>query len=254
MPASFDMTGGREPFSFLSDTAMVLAAGFGVRMRPLTLDTPKPLLKVGGRTMLDLAIDHLVQAGMRRVVVNTHYLAENIARHVQTRDDIEIVISHEPQILDTGGGMKNARACFGDKPFIALGGELPFTDGKAPALTRMARAWDHHKMDQLLMVSRREKARGFGPDGDFMMRPDGRLWRKDAPKPRDYVFLSAQIVRPQLYDDMVETVFSNNKLFDISEEKGRLFGLEHDGACFHVGTPEDLAQANRLLETQEGWG
>ena len=248
------MTEATAPFSFLSDTAMVLAAGFGVRMRPLTLEKPKPLLEVGGRTMLDSAIDHLVQAGLRRVIVNTHYLADKIEEHLAKRTDIEIIISHEAQILDTGGGMKNARAFFGDKPFFALGGDMPFIDAGIPALTRMARAWDHHRMDHLLLLSRLEKAHGFGPDGDFMMEHDGRVWRKDAPKPRDYVWLSAQIVKPQLYDEMVETVFSNNKLFDLGEERGRLFGIEHDGTCFHVGTPEDLIEANRLLASKEGWG
>lgn len=242
------------PFPFLSDTAMILAAGFGMRMRPLTLDVPKPLLEVGGRTMLDGALDHLVDVGVRRVVVNTHYLGEKINAHLAGRDDVEILLSPEDEILDTGGGTKKARPHFGDKPFILLGGDMPFIDGAEPALARLARAWDPERMDQLLLLYPRDKARGFGAKGDFMLREDGSAWRKDAPNPRDYVFISAQIVKPQLYDEFGETVFSNNAIFDLCEARGRLFGLVHDGSCYHVGTPEDLAEANALLVSGKGWG
>ncbi|MGE4351388.1 MAG: nucleotidyltransferase family protein [Bdellovibrionales bacterium] len=245
----------QPPFPFLSDAAMVLAAGFGTRMRPLTDTVPKPLLKVGGRTMLDLAVDRLVQAGVRRVVVNAHYLADQIRDHLAERHDVELILSHEDQILDTGGGMKKARPFFGDKPIFELGGDMPFFDGPGQAaLTRMAQAWDPERMDVLLLVYPREKARGFGPRGDFMLRPDGALWRTGAPRVRDYVWLSAQIVKPQLYDEIEAEVFSNNKIFDVAEQRGRLFGLVHDGTCFHVGTPADLAQANALLASGKGWG
>lgn len=233
---------------------MVLAAGFGMRMRPLTLDMPKPLLEVGGRTMLDGALDHLIDVGARRVVVNTHYLGAQINAHLASRDDVEIILSPEDEILDTGGGTKKARPHFGDKPVFLLGGDMPFIDGAEATLARLARAWDPERMDQLLLLYPREKARGFGGKGDFMLRDDGSLWRKDAPTPRDYVFISAQIVKPQLYDDINETVFSNNIIFDLCEARGRLFGLMHDGSCYHVGTPEDLAEANALLASGKGWG
>jgi len=249
------MQAAAHAFPFLSDTAMVLAAGFGTRMRPLTDSVPKPLLTVGGRTMLDRAIDHLVAVGIRRVVVNAHYLADQIAVHVATRTDVEIIVSREDSILDTGGGVKKARGFFGDKPFFLLGGDMPFTDGpNERALVRLAKAWDEAKMDELLLLYPTAKARGFGPKGDFVMEPDGRVWRKDAPIPRPMVWISAQIVRPQLYDEVPDVVFSNNLIFDRTEAAGRLFGFEHDGSCYHVGTPEDLQKANALLDSGEGWG
>ncbi|MDD3181961.1 MAG: nucleotidyltransferase family protein [Alphaproteobacteria bacterium] len=239
---------------FLSETAMILAAGFGMRMRPLTLDKPKPLLVVAGHTMLDRALDHLVRVGVKRVVVNTHYLGDCLREHLSRRKDVEIILSPEDAVLDTGGGTQKARPHFGDKPFILLGGDMPILDGCEPALARLARMWEPERMDQLLLLSPREKARGFGPNGDFMLRGDGSLWRKGAPIPREYVFISAQIVKPQLYDEIDEVVFSNNKIFDLCEARGRLFGLVHDGSCFHVGTPEDLAEANALFDSGKGWG
>jgi N-acetyl-alpha-D-muramate 1-phosphate uridylyltransferase len=252
----------------LSSTAMVLAAGLGQRMRPLTLELPKPLLQVGDRTMLDAALDRLAAAGIRRAVVNTHYLAEKIEAHLKTRRGIETIISHEAELLDTGGGIKNALAHFGGKPFFALNADLPWTEGKTPALARMAAAWDPTKMDALLLLMPTEKARGFGARGergqraqsetgirgDFIMNADGKLHRLDAHPPYPYVMLSAQILKPELFETMQENIFSNNLIWDRAENAGRLYGLVHDGACYHVGTPSDLAEANRLLASGQGWG
>ncbi|HAX92103.1 MAG TPA: mannose-1-phosphate guanylyltransferase [Rhodospirillaceae bacterium] len=246
------MTSPLSPF--LSDTAMVLAAGFGKRMQPLTLQTPKPLLKVGGKPMLDHALDHLRDVGIKRAVVNTHYLGDQIAVHCAQRTDMEIILSPEEEILETGGGVKKALENFGDNPFFVLSADLPWIDGAVPALQRMAEAWDPAKMDQLLLVAPLSKAHGCGTKGDFMREEDGRLWRKDAPYPRPYVFFAAQIVKPQLYYDIDETVFSNNLVFDLAESRDRLYGLVLDGSCYHVGTPQDLFEANRLLESGKGWG
>jgi len=237
----------------LSNTAMILAAGLGTRMRPLSLKTPKPLLKVGDRTMLDHALDKLKAAGITRAVVNTHYLADQIEAHLKTRRDIEIIISHESKTLDTGGGIKNARRHFDEKPFFALNADLPWLDGPEPSLMKMREAWNPETMDQLLLVMPANKARGFSPKGDFMLEPNGRLWRKNAPEKRAYVWISAQIMKPQLLDEVSKKIFSNNKIFDISESKFKLFGLVHQGTCYHAGTPEDLADANRLLASGEGW-
>jgi N-acetyl-alpha-D-muramate 1-phosphate uridylyltransferase len=242
-----------EKMTLLSDTAMVLAAGLGFRMRPLTLEKPKPLLEVGGRTMLDHALDKLRDAGLKRAVVNTFYLAEQIEAHVATRRDMDIIISRETELLDTGGGIKNALHHFGGKPFFALNADLPWLDGPKPSLQRMAEVWNPSKMDVLLLVMPTGKARGFGPAGDFMMETDGRLWRKEAPEPRSHVWISAQILKPQLMDEVGEKAFSNNRIFDIVEARGKLFGVEHLGTCYHAGTPEDLAEANRLLASGEGW-
>ena len=242
-----------NPLGKLSSTAMVLAAGLGTRMRPLTLAKPKPLFEVGGRTMLDHALDKLKAVGIARVVVNTFYLAEQIEAHLATRQDLEIIISHETELLDTGGGIKNALRHFEGKPFFALNADLPWFDGASPSLARMAEAWDPGRMDVLLLLMPTQKARGFAVKGDFMLETDGRVWRKDAPVPRSHVWISAQIMKPQLMGEVTEKAFSNNRIWGVAEARRKLFGVEHDGTCYHVGTPEDLAEANRLLASGKGW-
>ncbi len=238
----------------LSTTAMILAAGLGQRMQPLTLTKPKPLFEVGGRTMLDLALDKLIAFGIRRAVVNTFYLAEQIEQHLKNRKDIEIIISRETELLDTGGGIKNALHHFGGKPFFALNADLPWMDSGAPALSRMAEAWNPQRMDALLLLMPTNKARGFGPKGDFAMEADGRVHRKDITPPRPYVWISAQILKPQPFSEVVTgTKFSNTVIWDKAETQGRLYGIEHTGTCYHVGTPGDLEKANELLASGQGW-
>ncbi len=237
----------------ISNTAMVLAAGLGTRMRPLTLQKPKPLFEVGGRTMLDHALDKLVAVGIGCVVVNTFYLPEQIEAHLAARRDIEIIISRETELLDTGGGIKNALHHFGDRPFFALNADLPWMDGDQPSLSRMADIWDATKMDGLLLLMPTNKARGFAATGDFAMDKDGRVWRKDLPPPRPYVWISAQILKPELFAGEPEKKFSNNKIWDKAEAQNRLYGIEHNGTCYHVGTPQDLDKANALLASGQGW-
>ncbi|NDE90981.1 MAG: nucleotidyltransferase family protein [Alphaproteobacteria bacterium] len=244
--------------SVMPHTAFVLAAGHGMRMRPLTLETAKPLLKVGGETMLDQVLDRLIEAGVERAIVNAHYKAEQIEAHVKKRSAPQIIISKEDVLLDTGGGIKHALPHLGNDPVFAINSDLPWRDGTVPALKRLAQAFDVEKMDCLLLLMPLEKARGFkGAKGDFFMNGAinnaGELRRKNTDAPRPYVFVSAQIVKPQLYTGISETVFSNNKIWDAAEEKGRLFGIIHDAACYHVGTPEDLADANRRLDEHVGW-
>lgn len=233
---------------------MILAAGLGARMRPLTLTKPKPLQEVGGRTMLDHALDRLVGIGIRRVVVNAFHLAEQIAAHASRRSDVEIVVIRETELLDTGGGIKNALPWFGGKPFFALNADLPWVDGAMPSLQRLAAFWEPSRMDAALLLMPTAKARGFGAEGDFMLEPDGRVWRQNAPVPRSHVWIAAQILKPHLFDEVQEKAFSNNVIWNAVEARSALFGLEHDGACYHVGTPEDLVEANRLLASGAGWG
>jgi len=237
----------------ISDTAMILAAGAGLRMRPLTLSKPKPLFEVGGRTMLDLALDKLVAAGIRRAVVNTFHLAEQIETHLKKRHDIEIIISHESELLDTGGGIRNSLPHFKGLPFFALNADLPWTDGTMPGLERLKSAWNPQIMDVLLLLMPTKKARGFAPTGDFALEKDGRVWRKGFAPPRPYVLISAQIVKPELFAGVPKRIFSNNEIWDDAEARKRLYGVVHDGGCHHVGTPEDLAAANELLANGKGW-
>lgn len=237
----------------ISNTAMILAAGLGTRMRPLTLRKPKPLCEVGGRTMLNHALDKLVAAGIKRAVVNVFYLPEQIEAHVEDRRDIEIIISRETELLDTGGGIKNALHYFGNQPFFALNADLPWMDGDRPSLMCMAEMWDTTKMDTLLLLMPTKKARGFAATGDFAMKKDGSVWRKNLPPPRPYVWISAQILKPELFTSESSKIFSNNKIWDKAETQHRLYGIEHNGTCYHVGTPEDLEAANALLVSGQGW-
>lgn len=235
-------------------TAFVLAAGLGMRMRPLTLDTPKPLLKVGGETMLDQVLDRLVEAGVKRVVVNAHYKAEQIEAHINARQKPELILSKEDVLLDTGGGIKNALKYLGHDPIFAINSDLPWQDGAVPTLKRLADAFNPDTMDALLLLMPLEKARGFkNAKGDFFMAQNGQISRKDTAPPRPYVFISAQIIRPDLFAGIPDPVFSTNLVWDAAEQKGRLYGLVHDGTCFHVGTPEDLTEANRRLDDGSGW-
>ncbi|MBV8060294.1 MAG: nucleotidyltransferase family protein [Alphaproteobacteria bacterium] len=237
----------------LSTTAMVLAAGMGMRMRPLTLQKPKPLLTINGRTMLDLAIDHLVAFGIQRVVVNCFYLGEQIEAHMATRRDVEIITLHETELLDTGGGVRNALPHFGGLPFFSLNADLPWIEGPAPTLARLADFWDPAHMDAALLMMPTVKACGFGAKGDFNLAPDGRLSRHDSTPPYSHVWISAQILKPENYDPITDRVFSNNRVWDIAEQHGRLYGLEHDGTCYHVDTPEKWEDANARLMDGRGW-
>ena len=240
--------------SFLSRTAMILAAGLGTRMRPLTLTKPKPLQLVGGRTMLDHAIDRLVGAGVDRIVINTHYLAEQIEEHVKSRRDAEIILSREDELLDTGGGIVKALPYFDGKPFFALNADLPWIDGTVPSLSRLKQTWNPDVMDSLLLMMRTDKARGFAVTGDYALEPDGRIWREGLSPPRPFVCIGAQIVKPELFAQPPSKVFSNNHVWNLAESRQRLYGLEHDGTCFHVGTPQDWQLANELLASGKGWG
>lgn len=237
----------------LSSTGMVLAAGLGKRMRPLTETKPKPLQTIAGRTMLDLALDKLVAAGISRAVVNIFYLGEQIETHLASRKDIEIILSREEELLDTGGGIAKALPYFEGKAFFCLNADLPWFDGDVPSLRRMKDKWSAESMDALLLVMKTEKALGFSPRGDFLMASDGRLHRKNLSPPFPYVMISAQILKSELFLRAASKTFSNNVIWDKAEERQRLYGLDHAGSCYHVGTPEDLAEANRLLSCGQGW-
>lgn len=235
-------------------TAMVLAAGYGKRMLPLTQTTPKPLLQVGGKTMLDHALDRLQEAGVTRAVVNAGYLGDQIAAQVATRQTPAITVSRETIPLETGGGVKQALPWLGDDPIYVLNADLPWQDGAIPALQQLRENWNGIHMDALLLLLPLAQAQGFGSKGDFNLRADGRVQRLGATPPYSHVFIGAFIVKPQLYHTIAATHFSNNVIFDHAEATGRLFGCVHHGTCYHVGTPADLVRANALLASGQGWG
>lgn len=240
--------------TMIPHTAMILAAGKGMRMRPLTLEKPKPLLEVGGKPMLDHVLDACVAAGVARGVINSYYKGAMIEAHVAARQDMAITLSREDELLDTGGGVKRALPHLGTDPIFVINSDLPWQDGPVPALQRLAKAFDPTKMDALLLLMPLGQARGFkNAAGDFFMDADGRLRRFGTQPPRPYVFVAVQIIKPELYLSVAAKIFSNNLLWDEAESKGRLYGLVHDGACFHIGTPQDFNEANQLLADGKGW-
>ena len=227
-------------------TAMVLAAGLGLRMRPITLTIPKPLVSVAGRTMLDRALDHLTAAGVTRKVVNTHWLADCIATHLCGRDDI--VLSHEEALLETGGGIANALPLLGPDPFYVANSDILWTDGAIPALARLAAAWDEERMDALLLMQSTASAVGYEGRGDFFLDASGIPRRSRDPEVAPFLFSGVQILHPRLFEGAPSGKFSLNVLFDRALDEGRLYGIVHDGRWFHVGTPDALPEVEALLK------
>lgn len=226
--------------------AMVLAAGLGQRMRPLTNTTPKPLIKVAGRPMLDRILDHLAAAGVDHVVVNAHHLADQVMEHIAARNGQlpAVTLSDERDLLlDSGGGVVKALPQLGGKPFFVLNGDMLYADGGAMALVRLAAAWNPVVMDALLLVIPAAHAVGHDGPGDFFMDDDGRLTRRGTAPSAPYVFMGVQILNPALFDGFKAEPFSLNKIYDKALARGRLYGLVHDGFWAHVGTPDAIAQA-----------
>ena len=193
-------------------TAMVLAAGLGLRMRPLTQTVPKPLLEVGGETMLDQALDRLAEAGVDRAVVNTHWLPEKIEDHLRSRMTPKIEISREDELLETGGGVAKALPLLGDDPFFVVNADIVWRNGAQPALERLSRAWQDDDMDALLMMASIVRSTGYDGAGDFLMDPVGRLTRRPERLVAPFVFSGVQIVHPRLFADAPSGPFSLNVL------------------------------------------
>ncbi len=217
-------------------TAMVLAAGLGTRMKPLTETRPKPLIPLAGKTLIDRVLDHLNASGVAEIVVNTHYKAEMLEMHLAKRDGV--VFSPEPDLLETGGGVKNALPQLGNSAFFVVNSDAVWLDGPTPALQRMMRAWDEEKMDALLLLQRTVAVRGPAGRGDFFLDSDGYVARRQERAIAPYLFAGIQILHPRLFNGAPDGAFSLNLLYDQAEEAGRLRGIVHDGEWYHVGTPE----------------
>jgi N-acetyl-alpha-D-muramate 1-phosphate uridylyltransferase len=229
-------------------TAMVLAAGLGKRMRPVTATIPKPLVKVGGRALIDHALDRLAAAGTERAVVNVHYLADLVEAHVRPRRQPKIVVSDERgELLETGGGVKKALPLLGAEPFALLNSDSLWIEGAQPNLSRLRQAWAADRMDILLLVAAIEQTLGYEGFGDFAQEPDGRLRRRGEGQRAPFVYAGVAILRPQLFVDTPDGAFSLNLLFDRAIAAGRLHGLRLDGQWLHVGTPDSIAAAEERL-------
>ncbi len=228
--------------------AFILAAGLGKRLRPYTDDLPKPLVDVNGRTLLDRTLDHLENAGAGEAVINTHYLADKITAHLARRESPRIHFSHEPQLLDTGGGIKNALNYFGDEPFFVISGDGLWTDGPSHgALKRLADAWDPEAMDILILLQPLSTFNFTEGVGDYDLAPDGRA-RRALDKTGKHMFTSIRINHPRIFKDSPDGAFSYLDLLDKAEAAGRLYGLVHDGEWHHISTPEDLEAANAAFK------
>jgi len=226
---------------------MVLAAGLGTRMRPLTDATAKPLLEVAGRSLLDRALDHLDAAGVETVVVNTHWQAERVRAALAARIRPAIIESHEETLLETGGAVVRALPHLGPEPFYVVNGDAFWLDGVTPALARLAAAFDPEACDAVLLVHRAAQVPAYTGRGDFAVDPLGRVRRPREREIVPYLFAGAQLAAPSLFAGAPEGPFSTNLLWDRAIEAGRLTAVVHDGIWLHLSTPEDLAEAERLL-------
>ncbi len=227
---------------------MVMAAGLGTRMRPLTDDRPKPLVVVAGRTLIDHALDRLVAAGVTMAVVNAHYKSDMLKEHLAKRTDIEIRVSEEnDELLGTGGGILKALPHFANEPFFVLNSDSVWVEGMGQALERMKERWDPEEMDALLLMASMVTAIGFEGTGDFQMDAEGRLSRVPPRRISPFAYPGVQIVHPRIFDDAPGASFSMNVLWDIAIEKQRLYGVRLDGVWMHVGTPDAVREAEDLL-------
>ena len=227
---------------------MILAAGFGTRMRPLTNDMPKPLIRVRGKALIDHVIDRLVAAGVELIVVNLHHHAALLKSHLGRRKDAEIRTSDESdRVLGTGGGIFKALPLFEGEPFFVHNADSIWVEGYGHALNRMIARWDSAAMDALLLAAPLVNSIGYDGPGDFVMAADGRLARVPEQRLSPFAYPGVQIVHPRMFDGMGEGVFSINPLWDRAIERGRLYGIRLDGVWMHVGTPEALAQSEEFL-------
>jgi MurNAc alpha-1-phosphate uridylyltransferase len=229
-------------------TAMVLAAGLGQRMRPLTADRPKPLVEVDGRALIDRVLDRLAAGGIETAVVNIHYLGEQIIDALAARKRPRIVISDERgELLDTGGGVAKALALLGDAPFFVHNSDSIWTEGVEDNLQRMRKYWDGARMDCLMLLAMTTTSTGYNGRGDFTMDSQGRVSRRGEHEVAPFAFTGVSIMHPRLFEDAPAGAFSLNRLWDRAIATGRLYGLRLEGRWMHVGSPLGLAEAERAL-------
>jgi N-acetyl-alpha-D-muramate 1-phosphate uridylyltransferase len=228
--------------------AMVLAAGLGVRMRPLTDRMPKPLVPVAGRPLLDHVLDKLGDAGVTEAVVNVHYLPDQIIEHVATRKRPRVIISDERDlVLGTGGAIVRALPLLGSAPFFHVNADTMWIDGVRPNLARLAEAFDPGRMDILLLMAPTTSSIGYGGRGDYGMLADGALRKRREHQVVPFVYAGAAIMSPSLFADAPKGEFSLTKTFDRANEQERLFGLRLDGVWMHVGTPDAVNAAEEAF-------
>lgn len=229
-------------------TAMVLAAGLGKRMRPLTATRPKPLVPVAGKPLIDHTLDRLRAGGVRRVVVNAHYLADALEAHLRQVPGLDIVVSDErAMLLETGGGVVRALDLIDEARFLVANSDNIWIDGPVDAVRLLADRWDEQAMDALLLVVPQARATNHRGPGDFHMDPAGRLARRRQGRVAPFVYTGVQLVHRRLFDGAPAGPFSTNLLWDRAIAKGRLFGIVHHGLWFEVNEPAAIARTEARL-------
>lgn len=234
----------------MPDTAMILAAGLGKRMRPLTDTVPKPLVPVDGKPMIDYVFDSLQQAGIRRIVVNVHYLADQLVRHISARMGDDVVISDERgELLESGGAIVRALPMIGTEPFYVLNADTFWLEppGEMAHLSSLAAAWEPERMDMLLTAAPMDRVVGYGGKGDFLLHADSRISRYDGMSPDPHVNMGAAIVSPSIFDNAPAGPFSLNHCYDQAIAAGRLFGLPGRGLWLTIGTPQAIGEAEEAM-------
>jgi N-acetyl-alpha-D-muramate 1-phosphate uridylyltransferase len=231
------------------NSAMVLAAGLATRLRPLSRARPKALMEVAGKTLLDHALDRLAEVGVERAVVNTHHLADQIERHLAGRKRPAIALSHEPEILDSGGGIAKALPLLGSGAFYVVNAKIVWRGGRGEALSRLAEAWDDRRMDGLLLLHPTVGAVGYDGSGDFTMDQLGRIAFRDPRQVAPFVYAGIQMLHPRFFEGAPKGSFSLHPLWRRAIGAGRLYGLRHDGEWYHIATPQGLAAARAALDS-----
>nr|WP_279306546.1 nucleotidyltransferase family protein [Microvirga solisilvae] len=229
-------------------TAIVLAAGLGTRMLPITASMPKPLVKVAGQSLIDFALDKLHEAGIGTVVVNVHHFADMLEAHLRTRAFPKIVVSDErDQLLETGGGVKKALPFLGQDPFITFNSDSMWIEGDNPNLKRLVEAWDAERMDILMLVAPLSTSVGYEGKGDFHRDADGTLRRRGDDPSSDFVYAGVAIVKPEMVEGSPDGAFSANAFYNRAIANGRLHGLPLEGQWLHVGEPHTIGEAEKCL-------
>jgi len=228
--------------------AMIMAAGLGTRMRPLTSDLPKPLVTVAGKALIDHVMDRLMKAGVKTFVVNVHYRAEKLKAHLAQRKDAEIIISDETDsIMDSGGGVAKALAYFRGEPFFHANSDTLWVEGTRPALERLKLRWNEREMDALMLLAPTVNTVCYDGRGDFMMDADGRISRVGEQRIAPFVWSGVEILHPRLFEGAPSGKFSINPLWDRAIQKGRLFGVRLDGVWMHIDRPSAITEAEHYL-------
>jgi MurNAc alpha-1-phosphate uridylyltransferase len=241
-----------DPAAAVPKTAMVMAAGLGKRMRPLTATRPKPLVQIAGKALIDHTIEHLRAAGVEKAVVNVHYLASALEAHLKHNvQGIEIVVSDErKQLLETGGGLKRALPLIDADPFLAVNSDNLWVDGPVDALRLLASHWDESRMDVLLLLVPQARAHCHLGPGDFHMSASGALRRRKPRTVAPFVFIGIQMISKRLFEeDTPEGPFSTNLLWDRAIARGRCYGTVHQGLWFDIGRPQSIAKAEAILQS-----